>query len=143
MLVSVMQFPALRDSVYGEESGKYSTHDGSEAVVEVCASVEETAAMLTNILGEGMRGVAQLLATEAHSEVAFEWSHHEETTCSELREFKVDLDHLGVWIDPIGKLVTKCHSACNTLIQLIVSEMYTIMFHCRSSRLITFVDHCI
>ena len=99
-----MQFPALKGSVYGEESGKYSAHDGREAVVELCGSVKETTTLLTNILGEGMRGVAELLAAEAHSEVAFEWSHHEETTCSELRGFKVDFEDLGVWIDPIGEL---------------------------------------
>ena len=114
----MLQFPTLKDSVYGEESGKFSMHDGSETVVEMCATVQETEAMLTNILGEDRRRVARLLATEAHSEAALTWSHHEEATCCELREMRVDFNHLGVWIDPIGELVhiqvTQCmHGAAD------------------------------
>ena len=100
----LLQFPALKDSVYGEESGKFCMHGGSETVVEVCATAQETETMLTSILGDERRGVARLLATKAHSEVPFAWSHHEDATCRELKEMGVDLSHLGVWIDPIGGL---------------------------------------
>lgn len=91
--------------MYGEESGKFCMQGGSEALIEMRATVQETEAMLTSILGVDRRGVAQVLASEAHSEVPFAWSHHEEATCCELREKDVDFNNLGVWIDPIGELV--------------------------------------
>lgn len=135
----LLQFPALKDSVYGEESGKFCMHGGSETVVEVCATVQETESMLTSILGDERRGVAQLLATKAHSEVPFAWSHHEDATCCELKEMGVDLSHLGVWIDPIGELcftqqVAQCTCSVRTH-TCILRDAWMVTFHCKSSLL--------
>ena len=133
--------------MYGEESGKFCMHGGCETVVEVCASAQETETMLTSILGDERRGVARLLATKAHSEVPFAWSHHEEATCCELKEMGVDLSHLGVWIDPIGELCSTQQSGmvhadfdC-TYIHIrtcILRDAWRVTFHCKSSLL----THC-
>lgn len=74
---------------------------GETICVEVKATQDETSCLLEKVLN-GDRLAAGLLATEVHRDI------EKETINITLPKtnFQMDLNNLGVWIDPIGWYVT-------------------------------------
>lgn len=89
-------FPAIRDSIKGEEGNKFQNTLGESVVVEICEDPADTRAMLLKVLN-GNEGAASSLADEIHKNVEVE-------EFQDLPEVAACVDHekIGIWIDPIG-----------------------------------------
>ena len=90
----------MYDRVRGEESQEFTISEGESIAVEVCATEQDTSALLGRALG-GHPTAAALLAKAVHND-------RPEPTLSgkllsALRDVTVDVSQLGVWIDPIGE----------------------------------------
>ncbi|XP_056130603.1 inositol polyphosphate 1-phosphatase [Lampris incognitus] len=88
------QFPEMTDFIHGEESNKFENGLGESVTVTVCATQEETAALLATVLnGDNM--AASLLARAIHQDPV--------STDMGTESLSVPLSpsELGIWIDPI------------------------------------------
>lgn len=70
---------------------------GEEIAVEVKPSLDETSALLEKVLN-GDEVAAKILATEVHKTVDI----GDIRTRIPERDFQINLEKLGIWIDPIG-----------------------------------------
>ncbi|KAM3838187.1 inositol polyphosphate 1-phosphatase-like [Diretmus argenteus] len=88
------QFPEMIGFIHGEESNKFENGLGESVAVTVCATEEETAALLATVL-DGDHTAASLLARAIH--------HDPATIASGAAGVSVPLSpsELGIWIDPI------------------------------------------
>lgn len=86
--------------VRGEETNVFSNTLGKTVVVEVRPSCPETTELLSVVLDNDVE-TAQLLAIEIHREITLA----EVPIDGTLDDCDVDIDinDLGIWIDPIGK----------------------------------------
>lgn len=88
-------FPAIRDNIKGEEGNRFENALNESVVVEIQEDPAETKALLLKVL-DGNEGAAQALSDEIHKVASAEES-------KELPEIveTIDLDNVGIWIDPI------------------------------------------
>ena len=95
------QFSELAKLVRGEETNVFSNKLGKTIVVEVCSTSTETTKLLAEVLNDDAE-IAELLACEIHKEISLGELPIQVDT--ELCDFNIDIDDLGIWIDPIGKI---------------------------------------
>ncbi|KAH8250888.1 hypothetical protein KR038_009572 [Drosophila bunnanda] len=90
-------FPAMHETILGEESPNFTNKLGESVTIAVGAGEEETAACLEAVLS-GHEGAAKALASDVHRVVNFE-----SEKLGEIPELPKELDYanLGIWIDPI------------------------------------------
>lgn len=103
------QFPGIGASIYGEESNKFTNVLGESISVQVLQDQEATAQLLCSVLSDNM-AAARLLAKVAHEEVLVDAG-------PELDDVDVDLDleDLGVWIDPIDSTAQYINGLCGII----------------------------
>jgi inositol polyphosphate 1-phosphatase len=91
------KFPALSESIFGEESNKFTNKLGESLVVSVQADENATKVLLTKVLNDNEEA-AQLLAKQVHTEICMDVNvtpdHEKDDEC-------FDIDDIGIWIDPI------------------------------------------
>lgn len=92
------KFPFLLDYICGEEVNTFTNPLGESIVVQVCATEDETSALLTKVL-DGNVAAARLLAKAVHVEVTTPGLTEDAKRF--LSELDVDLGNIGVWIDPL------------------------------------------
>lgn len=90
------QFPGISDSIYGEESNKFTNALGESIVVEILSSKEATSQMLSVVLDNNTEA-AELLADVVHKKVHVDV----DPDIKELDSLEISVDNVGVWIDPI------------------------------------------
>ncbi|XP_068449593.1 inositol polyphosphate 1-phosphatase [Clinocottus analis] len=88
------QFPEMAAFIHGEESNKFENGLGESVTVTVCATQEETAALLAAVL-DGDHTAASLLARAIHQDPASIDADTDGLT------LPVGPSELGIWIDPI------------------------------------------
>lgn len=88
------QFPEMVGFIHGEESNKFENGLGESVTVTVCATEEETAALLATVL-DGDCTAASLLARAIHQDPATI------ETGTEGLNVPLSPKELGIWIDPI------------------------------------------
>lgn len=89
------QFPELREHIHGEESNEFRDAEGGTVTVQVCATLEDTAALLLSVLGPEQTRAAELLAEAVHREVTLG-----DTELAGI-DPGVSPGDVGIWIDPI------------------------------------------
>ncbi|KAH8312095.1 hypothetical protein KR044_009372 [Drosophila immigrans] len=91
-------FPAMRDSIQGEESPNFTNNLGQKVTIAVGNTASETAACLAAVLGGDHQAASEALAAEVHRKVSYE-----DAKLGELPELPTQLGYsnLGIWIDPI------------------------------------------
>ncbi|KAM6106248.1 LOW QUALITY PROTEIN: inositol polyphosphate 1-phosphatase [Pterocles gutturalis] len=88
------EFPELQGHIHGEESNKFQNTQGDTVTVRVCATPEDTAALLLAVL-DPERKAAELLAAAAHGDVALGDAEVAGVALS------MPPQDLAIWIDPI------------------------------------------
>lgn len=90
-------FPAMRDSILGEESPNFTNKLGEKVIIAVGETETETAFCLGAVLGDH-KAAADALATEVHQKVIYD-----NAKLGDIPELPAELDYsnLGIWIDPI------------------------------------------
>lgn len=88
-------FPALIESIKGEETNKFENTLGENVVVEIQEDPEDTKALLLKVLN-GNESAAIALTDEIHKDI----STDEAQQLPEVNE-KIDAEKIGIWIDPI------------------------------------------
>lgn len=83
----------------GEETNVFSNTLGESIIVDVCSCSEDTAQLLTKVMGNDAVA-AELLAAEVHKDVQLSDVPVELDIPN---DFDINVDDLGIWIDPIGK----------------------------------------
>ncbi|XP_006608019.1 inositol polyphosphate 1-phosphatase [Apis dorsata] len=92
-----LEFPELAKVVQGEETNTFSNAMGESIIVGICSTSEETTQLLAKVMGSDI-AIAELLATEVHKDVQF----LDIPIVAKLPvDFDVDINDLGIWIDPI------------------------------------------
>lgn len=92
-----LEFPELAKVVQGEENNTFSNAVGETIVVQVCPTIEETVQLLAKVMDSDI-ATAELLAAEVHRDIQF----LDIPIVAELPfDFHVDINELGIWIDPI------------------------------------------
>ncbi|XP_022080167.1 inositol polyphosphate 1-phosphatase-like [Acanthaster planci] len=90
------KFPNLGDYVFGEETNKFTNTLGESITVAVQSTEDQTCQLLTKVL-DGNGDAATLLAKAVHcDDVALPTDPGLDSLNAE-----VDVDSLGIWIDPI------------------------------------------
>lgn len=91
-----LQFPSLLSNIKGEEQNSFMNSLGQSIHVELTASEEDTASLLSKVL-DGKDHLATSLASVVHSRA---------TTCKRQLSSRAQIpaDSIGIWIDPIGRL---------------------------------------
>ncbi|EDV91366.1 inositol polyphosphate 1-phosphatase [Drosophila grimshawi] len=89
-------FPAMRDSILGEESTHFTNKLGHQITIAIGVTEAETAECLESVL-DGQKTAAEALAAEVHMRVSIDTKL---TGIPELCE-QLDYSNLGIWIDPI------------------------------------------
>ncbi|XP_015588416.1 inositol polyphosphate 1-phosphatase isoform X2 [Cephus cinctus] len=92
-----IEFPELAKKVKGEESNVFSNALGETVIVQVYPSPEETTQLLIKVLNNDT-ATATLLASEVHKKISLE---DVPVSGSLVEDFNIDMDDLGIWIDPI------------------------------------------
>ncbi|XP_061185939.1 inositol polyphosphate 1-phosphatase-like [Saccostrea echinata] len=103
------QFPGIGDSIYGEESNKFTNVLGESISVRLLKDQEATAQLLCSVLDDNM-AAASTLARVAHEQVLVDVGPRLEDVSVDL-----DLDDLGVWIDPIDSTAQYINGQCGVL----------------------------
>ncbi|KMQ91776.1 inositol polyphosphate 1-phosphatase-like protein [Lasius niger] len=94
-----IEFPELAKLVQGEETNVFSNTLGESIIVEVCPCSKDTTQLLTKVMGNDAVA-AELLAAEVHKDVQLS----DVPIMLEIpTDFDINVDDLGIWIDPIGK----------------------------------------
>ncbi|XP_012283453.1 inositol polyphosphate 1-phosphatase isoform X2 [Orussus abietinus] len=92
-----LEFPELVEAVKGEESNVFSNTLGETIIVNVCSSLNETADLLSKVLGDD-KEAASLLALEVHKDITMS----DVPVDSNLpKDLDLHINDLGIWIDPI------------------------------------------
>ncbi|KAL0128257.1 hypothetical protein PUN28_003489 [Cardiocondyla obscurior] len=92
-----IEFPELAKLVQGEETNVFSNTMGESIIVEVCPSSKDTTQLLTKVMGNDVVA-AELLAAEVHKDIQLS---DVPITLDIPNDFDVNVDDLGIWIDPI------------------------------------------
>ncbi len=96
------RYPALRDSILGEESNTFTNTLGESIKVEVRDGREDTARLLRQVLDDS-EAAADILARHVHSEMESILTQADKDDLSGIPgDAQVAVDNLGIWIDPIG-----------------------------------------
>ncbi|KAL3280327.1 hypothetical protein HHI36_017816 [Cryptolaemus montrouzieri] len=90
------KFPGIKERIRGEESNVFCNKLGETITVEIKNDVEHTSELLEIVLN-GDKKAANILAEEVHKTISLDDINT--ISCSE--SFSVNVDNLGVWIDPI------------------------------------------
>ncbi|XP_029007470.1 inositol polyphosphate 1-phosphatase [Betta splendens] len=88
------KFPEMAGFIHGEESNKFENGLGESVTVTVCATEQETAALLATVL-DGNRTAASLLAQAIHQNPA------SVDPSADGLAVPLSPSELGIWIDPI------------------------------------------
>ncbi|XP_062486554.1 inositol polyphosphate 1-phosphatase [Pezoporus occidentalis] len=88
------EFPELQGHIHGEESSEFRSPEGEMVTVRVCATPEDTAALLLAVL-EPERKAAELLSDAVHRDVALA-----DAALAGV-ELSIPPQDLAIWIDPI------------------------------------------
>ncbi|XP_012524672.1 inositol polyphosphate 1-phosphatase isoform X2 [Monomorium pharaonis] len=94
-----IEFPELGKLVQGEETNVFSNTMGESIFVEVCSCSKDTTQLLTKVMGNDAVA-AELLATEVHKDVQLS---DVPIVLDIPNDFDINVDDLGIWIDPIGQ----------------------------------------
>ncbi|XP_030626788.1 inositol polyphosphate 1-phosphatase-like [Chanos chanos] len=86
------QFSGLESRIFGEETNEFQNGLGEKIVVRICERREDTAQLLSTVLGGNVEA-AELLAFAAHQEIII--------TDLQTDTFHIPIHKLGVWVDPI------------------------------------------
>ncbi|XP_044942424.1 inositol polyphosphate 1-phosphatase isoform X2 [Mustela nigripes] len=89
------KFPGLGKKVLGEESNEFTNDLGEKMIVRLCPTEEETAELLSRVLG-GNKLASEALARVVHQDVTFG------DPALDAVEVDIPQDTLGIWVDPIG-----------------------------------------
>ncbi|XP_010780254.1 inositol polyphosphate 1-phosphatase [Notothenia coriiceps] len=89
-----VKFPEMADFINGEESNKFENGLGESVTVTVCATEEDTAALLASVL-DGDHTAASLLARAIHQDPTSIQADTDGLTVP------LSPSELGIWIDPI------------------------------------------
>ncbi|CAK8684753.1 unnamed protein product [Clavelina lepadiformis] len=92
------QFPGIGSRVYGEENNEFTNKLGETITVEVKQNEEETCKLLSHVL-DGNQNAARLLAECAHTSI--DEASLDEASLKKLQDCELNVDELGIWIDPI------------------------------------------
>lgn len=84
--------------MYGEENDTIQNNKGQDVTILVGETVEETLQCLSKALGDDLDS-AKSLAEAAHKEFG---SKDLNVDCYPPEEENLDLEKIGIWIDPIG-----------------------------------------
>merc|ERR1711892_6706 len=87
------KFPALSDSIFGEESNKFTNKLGESLVVSVQADENATKVLLTKVLNDN-DDAAKLLAKQVHAEISL---NETQTPKIEDAQESFDIDDIGIW----------------------------------------------
>ncbi|KAH9499305.1 Inositol polyphosphate 1-phosphatase [Bulinus truncatus] len=91
----IEKIPNIGNSIYGEESNKFTNALGDSVVVTICQTCEETQQLLKKVLN-GNSEAAHLLSEAVHCNSQEEYSLGENDLVVD-----VDTSDFGIWIDPI------------------------------------------
>lgn len=114
--------------MYGEENDTIQNNKGQDVTIQVGETVEETLQCLTKALGDDLDS-AKSLAEAAHKE--FE-SKDLNVDCYPAEEENLDLEKIGIWIDPIG----------NSYIIIMFMLHYVILYRVTEIMSLSLVDFC-
>jgi len=92
-------FPALENSIFGEESNEFENTIGEKIVVSVQENEQKTKDLLTKVLN-GNSEAAQILAQHVHSEIKIK-DVNTTSLPDTIPEIEFDIKDIGIWIDPI------------------------------------------
>ncbi|XP_018056091.1 PREDICTED: inositol polyphosphate 1-phosphatase [Atta colombica] len=92
-----IEFPELAKIVQGEETNVFSNTLGESIIVEICSCSKDTTQLLTKVMGNDAV-TAELLAAEVHKDVQLS---DVPITLDIPNDFDVNIEDLGIWIDPI------------------------------------------
>lgn len=84
--------------MYGEENDTIQNNNGQDVTILVGETVEETFQCLSKALGDDLVS-AKSLAEAAHKEFGL---NDLNVDCYPPEEENLDLEKIGIWIDPIG-----------------------------------------
>ncbi|XP_020299360.1 inositol polyphosphate 1-phosphatase isoform X2 [Pseudomyrmex gracilis] len=101
-----VEFPELAKLVQGEETNVFSNTLGESIIVDVCSCSEDTAQLLTKVMGNDAVA-AELLAAEVHKDVQLSDVPVELDIPN---DFDINVDDLGIWIDPIDSTADYIHA---------------------------------
>ncbi|XP_060566493.1 inositol polyphosphate 1-phosphatase-like [Ruditapes philippinarum] len=87
------KFPGIKESIYGEESNKFTNTLGDSVVVEIQDTPEETRNLLRKVLDDNEKA-AHILSKVIHQDVAV-------SNTSKVPDIDLAIENIGVWIDPI------------------------------------------
>lgn len=88
--------------VQGEETNVFSNTMGESVIVEVCSCSKDTTQLLTKVMGNDVVA-AELLAAEVHKNIQLS---DVPITLDIPNDFDINVDDLGIWIDPIGRYIS-------------------------------------
>ncbi|KYN08646.1 PREDICTED: inositol polyphosphate 1-phosphatase [Cyphomyrmex costatus] len=92
-----IEFPELAKLVQGEETNVFSNILGESVIVEICSDSKDTTQLLTKVMSNDVVA-AELLAAEVHKDVQLS---DVPITLDIPNDFDVNIEDLGIWIDPI------------------------------------------
>ncbi|CAH0553501.1 unnamed protein product [Brassicogethes aeneus] len=90
------KFPGLANDIRGEENNTFCNKLQESITVQVMDTVSDTSNLLQQVLN-GDEHAAELLAKEVHAEIKMD----DVNTEKDFKPFEVDIDNVGIWIDPI------------------------------------------
>ncbi|XP_060516681.1 inositol polyphosphate 1-phosphatase [Cylas formicarius] len=90
------QFPGIGQRICGEESNEFRNQLGEKIKVEIKPNLEETSSLLSKVLN-GDTETADILATEVHKTISLD----EVNATLPVRDFDLNIERVGIWIDPI------------------------------------------
>lgn len=88
--------------VLGEESNQFTNNKGKIVEIKIKDTMEQTVRLLAPLMNES-EIAASKLATVIWSQPQL--TEEEENELNQLNNFTIDESQLGIWIDPIGKLI--------------------------------------
>lgn len=94
------QYPEMKENIKGEESNVFCNALGERISVEKLESSTQTAELLSKVLNDDPEA-AHLLAEEVHRDLTID------DVATQRPDVEISLNYakLGVWIDPIGKVI--------------------------------------
>lgn len=101
MLIFI-QFPELNGNVYGEENDTIKNNKDQDVTIKVGETLEETFQCLSEALGDDLES-ARSLAEASHREFSLQ-ELNVDSFPPEEDEGNINLENVGVWIDPIGNI---------------------------------------
>lgn len=104
-----IQFPGISDRILGEENNKFMNAIGESVIVTIQETCDQTSQLLLKVL-DGNNKAANLLANVVHSSDAC----HSTVSINDNMDIEINLNTIGIWIDPIGNLLFDLFFVCVT-----------------------------